>query len=187
MIRVAIIIGSTRANRNGEAVARWVYEIAQSRTDARFELIDLLDFRLPWLDVPQEPESQQEISQLIHAWSDKIASFDAYIFVTPEYNHGVPGSLKNAIDHLYTEWHNKAAGFVSYGGAGGVRSVEQLRLIMAELQVADVRDQVALSLATDFEHGRNFKPAAYHEKKVNAMFNQVITWGTALKQVREKS
>src|SRR4029077_14977375 len=122
-----------------------------------------------------------------HAWAAKIASLDAFIFVTPEYNHGTSGALKNAIDYLYREWHNKAAGFVSYGGAGGVRAVEQLRLVMGELQVADVRAQVALSLFTDFENFTVFKPGRHQEAAVNAMLDQVLAWGGALKTLREQA
>ena len=118
------------------------------------------------------------------AWAAKIEPFDAFVFVTPEYNHGTSGALKNAIDFLYPEWNNKAAGFVGYGGAGGVRAVEQLRLVMGELQVADVRAQVMLSLLTDFENFTAFKPAARHETSVNAMLDQVIAWGGAMKTLR---
>jgi NAD(P)H-dependent FMN reductase len=98
-------------------------------------------------------------------WAAKIGSFDAYVFVTPEYNHSTCGVLENAIDYLYQEWNNKAAGFVSYGSAGGTRAVEHLRLIMAELQVADVRAQVALSLFTDFQNFSDFIPAAHQEER----------------------
>lgn len=185
MTRVAIILGSTRPGRNGEAVAKWVFEIAQKRTDAEFELVDVAAFNLPLLDEAMPPSMGQYSKQHTKDWAAKIASFDAFVFVTPEYNHSTSGALKNAIDFLYAEWNNKAAGFVSYGSASGVRSVEHLRLIMAELQVADVREQVALSLFTDFENFSVFKPAPFHEQKVNAMLNQVISWGNALKQVRE--
>lgn len=106
--------------------------------------------------------------------------------MTAEYNHGIPGALKNAIDFLYKEWNNKAAGFVSYGGVGGVRSVEQLRVVMAELQVATVRAQVALSLFIDFENFTKFNPAPYHEKEVNTMPDQVMAWGSAMKALRTK-
>ncbi len=106
--------------------------------------------------------------------------------MTAEYNHGIPGALKNAIDFLYREWNNKAAGFVSYGGTGGVRAVEVLRLVMAELQVATVRAQVTLSLFADFENFTTFKPAPYQEQYVNTMLDQVIAWGTALKALRTK-
>ena len=118
------------------------------------------------------------------AWAEKIKSLDAFIFVTPEYNHAPSGALKNAIDFIYAEWNNKAAGFVSYGSVGGVRAVEHLRLIMGELQVADVRAQVALSLFTDFENYSVFKPAQNHETSLNTMIDQVIAWGGALKSLR---
>jgi len=186
MLRIAIIIGSTRPGRKAEAVAKWVYEIAQKRSDAEFELVDIKNFNLPLLDEPVSPIMGQYTHQQTKTWSAKIASFDAYVFVTPEYNHGTSGALKNAIDFLYHEWVNKAAGFVSYGGAGGARAVEQLRLVMAEVQIATVRNQVLLSMFTDFENFSVFKPAAYHEKSVNAMFDQVIAWGGALKTLREK-
>jgi NAD(P)H-dependent FMN reductase len=130
MLRIAIIIGSTRSGRKGEAVAEWVYEIAQKRTDAEFELVDIKDFDLPLLDEPVSPIMGQYTHQHTKTWSAKIASFDAYVFVTPEYNHGTSGALKNAIDFLYHEWVNKAAGFVGYGGASGTRGVENLRLVM---------------------------------------------------------
>jgi NAD(P)H-dependent FMN reductase len=104
----------------------------------------------------------------------------------PEYNHGVPGALKNAIDFLFREWNDKAAGFVSYGGVGGARAVEQLRVVLAEVQMATVRNQVLLSMVTDFENFSVFKPDARHENSVNAMFDQVIAWGGAMKELREK-
>ncbi len=119
-------------------------------------------------------------------WAAKIDSFDAYDFVTAEYNHGIPGALKSAIDFLYREWINKAAGFVSYGSAGGVRAVEQLRLVMAEVQVATVHAQVQLSLFTDFENFTKFKPAVYQEQSVKTMLDQVIAWGSALETLRTK-
>ena len=118
------------------------------------------------------------------AWAAKIDSFDGYVFVTPEYNHGICGSLKNAIDFLFREWNNKAAGFVGYGSVGGARAVEHLRLVMAEVQVATVRNQVALSLFTDFENYTTFKPAAHHEKSLSQMLDQVIAWSGALKNLR---
>jgi NAD(P)H-dependent FMN reductase len=184
VIKIAIILGSTRPGRNGEAVARWVYEIAKKRIDAEFEFVDIKDFNLPLLDEPVPPSQGQYSKEHTKAWSAKIDSFDGYIFVTAEYNHGIPGALKNAIDYLYKEWNNKAAGFVGYGSSGGVRAVEQLRLVMAELQVADVRAQVAVSIITEFEDFRIFKPASYQEKLVNNMLDQVISWGRVLKLLR---
>src|SRR2546429_8437580 len=185
MLRIAIIIGSTRPGRNGEAVAKWVYKVAQKRSDAEFELVDIKDFDLPLLDEPMPPIMGQYSKPHTKAWAAKIDSFDAYVFVTPEYNHGTSGALKNAIDYLYKEWNNKAAGFVGYGSALGARAVEHLRLVMGELQVADVRAQVGLSLFTDFENFSVFKPAAQHEQSVNAMLDQVIAWGGALRTLRK--
>src|SRR5437870_10814641 len=185
MIRIAVIIGSTRPGRKGEDVAKWVYEIAQKRSDADFELVDVKDFNLPLLDEPMSPIMGQYTHQHTKAWSAKIASFDAFVFVTPEYNHATSGALKNAIDYLYHEWNNKAAGFVGYGSAGGTRAVEHLRLVMGELLVADVRAQVALSLHTDFANFSVFKPAPHHEKSLHEMLDQVIAWGGALRSLRE--
>jgi NAD(P)H-dependent FMN reductase len=187
MIKVAIIIGSTRPGRNGEAVARWVYDLAQQRSDAEFELVDIKAFNLPLLDEPVPPSQGQYSQSHTKVWAAKIDPFDAFVFVTPEYNHGISGALKNAIDFLYREWNNKAAGFVGYGSAGGTRAVESLRRVMAELQVADVRAQVALSLFTDFENFSVFKPAPHHEKSVSDMLDQVIAWGDAMKTLRKKS
>jgi len=185
MLRIAIIIGSTRPGRKGEAVAKWACEIAQTRNDAEFELVDIKDFNLPLLDEPMPPSMGQYTHDHTKRWSRKIASFDGYVFVTPEYNHATSGALKNAIDFLYAEWVNRAAGFIGYGGASGARAVENLRL-MAELQVATVRAQVGLSMFTDFENFSVFKPAANQEKYVHVMFDQLIAWAGALKALREK-
>jgi NAD(P)H-dependent FMN reductase len=120
MLKIGIILGSTRPGRNGEAVARWVYDTARERSnEAEFEYVDIKDYNLPLLDEPIPPSQAKYSKEHTKAWSAKINSFDAYIFITPEYNHGIPGALKNAIDFLYHEWNNKAAGFVSYGSAGG--------------------------------------------------------------------
>ena len=187
MLRIAIVTGSTRPGRNNEAVAKWVYHIAEQRGDAQFEFVDIASYNLPLLDEPSSPMFGQYSHAHTKAWSEKVASFDAYVFVTPEYNHSVSGALKNAIDFLYREWNNKAAGFVSYGGNGGSRAVEHLRLIMAELMVATVRSQVLLSLVTDFEHFTMFKPGPNREKEVHAMLDQLIAWGGALKRMRSEA
>jgi NAD(P)H-dependent FMN reductase len=184
MIKIGIIVGSTRPGRKALDVARWVLDIAGMRADAVFELVDIQDFNLPLLDEPVPPSLGQYTQPHTQAWAAAIAGFDGYVFVTPEYNHGTSAALKNAIDYLYKEWNHKAAGFVSYGSAGGVRAVESLRLVMGELQVADVRAQVALSLASDFENYSVYKPAARHEKSVNDMLDQVLAWAGALKPLR---
>jgi NAD(P)H-dependent FMN reductase len=186
MLKIGFIIGSTRPGRKAEVVAKWAYDIARKRKDADFELVDIADFNLPLLDEPMPPVFGQYSHDHTRAWSAKIASFDGYVFVTPEYNHATSGALKNAIDFLYKEWVNKAAGFIGYGGTSGARAVENLRLIMGEVQVATVRAQVGLSLFTDFENFTAFKPAPMHEAGVNAMLDQVIAWSGALRPLRYK-
>ena len=186
MATIGIIIGSTRPGRNGAAVGQWVYEVAKQRTDAEFELVDLLDYKLPHLDEEYPASMGQYEQPHTLEWANKIASFDGFVMVTPEYNHSTSGALKNAIDFLYTEWNNKAVGFVSYGAAGGTRAVEHLRLISAELQMADVRSQVALSLFTDFENFRVFKPSEFQRDALNATLDQVVVWSQALAPLRSK-
>ncbi|GIF04855.1 FMN reductase [Actinoplanes siamensis] len=181
------MLGSTRPGRNGEAVARWVYQLASKRNDVQFELIDIAEYNLPLLDEPVPPSMGQYGKEHTKRWAAKIAEFDGYVFVTAEYNHAPSGALKNALDYLYAEWNNKAAGFVGYGSAGGARAVEQLRLVAAELQLATVRAQVALSLFTDFENFSKFQPGTHHEPALNTMLDQLVAWSRALKSMREQS
>ncbi|MEV4511792.1 NAD(P)H-dependent oxidoreductase [Dactylosporangium sp. NPDC049525] len=185
MTKIGIILGSTRPGRNGEAVAKWVYDIASRRSDAEFELVDLLDYDLPHLDEAIPASQGMYANEHTKQWAAKIAELDGFVFVTPEYNHSTSGALKNAIDFVYGEWNNKAAGFVSYGAAGGTRAVEHLRLIMGELQVADVRAQVALSLFTDFENYSTFKPGPQHEGSLGVVLDQTVSWTKALETVRK--
>ncbi|MEP6462669.1 MAG: NAD(P)H-dependent oxidoreductase [Frankiaceae bacterium] len=184
MTKIAIIVGSTRPGRNSEAVARWVHGIAAQREDAQYELVDIADYDLPLLDEPIPPSARQYSQPHTHRWAETIAAYDGFVFVTPEYNHGISGALKNAIDFIYAEWNNKSAGFVGYGSAGAVRAVEHLRGVMAELQVADVRAQVALSLYSDFENFTTFAPSPQHEATLNTMLTQVVAWANALAVLR---
>jgi NAD(P)H-dependent FMN reductase len=184
MLKIAIILGSTRPDRNGEAVAHWVNELAQKRTDAEFELIDLAEVNLPFLDEAIPASQGKYEHEHTKLWSKRIAAFDAFVFVAPEYNHGISAALKNAIDFLYKEWNNKAAGFVGYGSLGAARSIEHLRMVMAELQVATVRAQVALLLATDFKDMSEFTPDDRHKKDLSTMLDQLLAWGEALRTVR---
>jgi NAD(P)H-dependent FMN reductase len=185
MLKIGIIVGSTRPGRKAAAVAKWVHDLLKGRDDAEFEVVDIEDYKLPLLDEPVPPTMHQYSKAHTKSWSEKIASLDAFIFVTPEYNHGTSAALKNAIDFLFHEWNNKAAGFVGYGGAGGARAVENLRLVMGEIMVADVRAQVMLSLYTDFENFTTFKPQEHHDKTVHWVADEVIAWGGALKALRE--
>ncbi|SFS52839.1 NAD(P)H-dependent oxidoreductase [Paenibacillus sp. 453mf] len=188
MLKIAIVTGSTRPGRVNVDVAKWVYNLTKERKDAEFEIVDIADYNLPMLDEPMPSSTgQQYVHEHTKAWSKKIKSFDAYIFVVPEYNHGLSGALKNAIDFLTPEWYNKAAAFVSYGGVGGVRAVEHLRNVLASQHVATVSAQVMLSLFTDFENFTTFKPHPRHDAEVGPLLDQVIAWGGALKPLRTEA
>jgi NAD(P)H-dependent FMN reductase len=184
MVKIAVVVGSTRPGRRGRQVAEWVLERARRRSDAQFEILDLADFGLPLLDEPSPPSLGHYGHEHTKVWARAVEPFDGFVFVTGEYNHSVPGALKNALDYLYAEWNNKAAAFVGYGSAGGVRAVENLRLIAGELQIADVRAQVALPLATEFRDYTAFAPTPAAEEQLQAMLGQVIAWAQALRPLR---
>jgi NAD(P)H-dependent FMN reductase len=184
MTRIAIIAGTTRPNRKSLEVARWVLERASQRTDAEFEIVDLADVDLPLLDEPMPAMAGRYSHDHTRQWAQTIARFDGFVFVCAEYNHSMPAVLKNALDYLYAEWNNKSAGFVTYGTNGGIRAAEALRLVMGELQVADVRAGVALNVFTDFENFTTFTPAAIHDRSMNAMLDQVVAWAAALAPLR---
>lgn len=186
MLKIAVILGSTRPGRNGKAVADWVMTQAGKRTNADYELIDLLDYPLPHFDEPISPKAgQTPAGDHTKAWASKIAEYDGFVFVTPEYNHSTSGVLKNAIDYLYAEWTNKAAAFVSYGVVGGARAIEHLRGVLSELQIAHVQQQLSFSMLTDFENYSVFKPADVHGVFAGIMFDQLESWAAALRDVRE--
>lgn len=183
-LKIGIVIGSVRKGRNAEVVANWMYDFASKRNDAEYELVDLANYKLPFLGEELPVERQEVANTAIKAWSDNMAAFDGYIFVTPEYNHAIGGALKNALDYLNPELNNKAAGFVGYGSLGGTRAHENMRLILGELQVADVRTAVTFSLMSDFENMSIFKPADYHTSNANTMLDQILAWSGALKTLR---
>lgn len=184
-LKIAIIIGSTRPGRKGKAVADWVLAKSVDRRDADYELVDLLDWPLPLLSEPSPPSLRPSQNELTRNWAAKIAEYDGYVLVTPEYNRSTSGVLKNALDHVYAEWNNKSVGFVSYGSLGGARAVEHLRGIAAELQLADVRHQLSFSLFTDFENFSAFAPGPQFDGLAPQFFAQVEAWAGALKTLRQ--
>jgi NAD(P)H-dependent FMN reductase len=184
-VRIAIVLGSTRPGRRGEPVARWVLEQATARGDADYELLDLADFPLPHLDEPLPPSMGRYEFDHTKTWSDAVDDFDGYVFVTPEYNRAPSGVLKNALDYLYAEWNDKAAGIVSYGAAAsGLRAAEALRLVLGELQIADVRQSVGFSLIHDFENFTTFAPGPQHAQHLATQLDQLVAWAGALRAVR---
>jgi len=184
MTRIAIVTGSVRPGRQSLDVARWVRSIADQRTDATFEIVDIADFALPVWDDAVPPAMGGATTPHGQAWSREMAQYDGYVFIVSEYNHSITGALKNALDYLYTEVNDKAAGFVSYGSAGGVRAVEHLRGILSEMRVAHVRNAVAMSLSTDFESYTTFTPTGSSTASVEPMLDQLVAWAKAMETVR---
>ncbi|MEH7494601.1 NADPH-dependent FMN reductase [Neobacillus niacini] len=177
-LNIGIILGSTRQGRVSPQVGEWVKGIADKRTDANYEIVDIADFNLPFLGTTDGSEPG------IGAWNEKLANLDGFVFIVQEYNHSITGALKNALDFAREAWNNKAAGIVSYGSTGGARAAEHLRGICGELKIADVRTHPTLSLFTDFVNGSEFKPQDLHLDNVNAMLGEVEQWSKALKTVR---
>lgn len=186
MIRIKIITGSVRPGRFNIQPATWIYKLAKKRTDIEVELLDLQEINLPFLDEPIPPSQRQYSKEHTKKWSKKIAEADGFVFVTPEYNHGISPVLKNAIDYLFFEWNYKPLSFISYGSlSGGSRSVEHWRGIAAEVKMYDLREQIALpnyweSLDKDGKYQFN----ELQEKSANEMINSLIFWAKKMKEAR---
>jgi NAD(P)H-dependent FMN reductase len=145
-LTIQVIIGSTRQNRFSEKPARYIFDELRKKENIHVELIDLRDWPLPFFDEPISPVSNKGnySNDLGKKWASKVAEADGYIMVTPEYSHGYPAVLKNALDWVFAEWNNKPVGFVSYGNAGGARAIEQLRQVVIELQMLPIRSAIHL-------------------------------------------
>lgn len=184
-LKIAVVISSSRPQRVGPTVATWVLEGTRNRSRATYELVDLGRQDLPNLDEPEPASSGNYTQPHTQAWAARVAAFDAFVFVTPEYNHGIPGQLKNALDFLYAEWNDKVAGIVCYGSNGGFRAAEQLKLSLNELQVAVVRAQVELSTFDDLDPSGAMRPRDYQGAKRKAMLAAVERWADAMRTLRE--
>jgi NAD(P)H-dependent FMN reductase len=185
LTKIAIVTGSVRSGRQSLNIANWAKSIADTRTDAEFEVVDIADFTLPVWDEALPPRMAPSEKDITKTWASKIDGYDGYIFIVSEYNHSITGALKNALDHLSVELEDKAAGFISYGSVGGARAVEHLRGILSEMGVAHVRNQVTMGLASDFENYSVFTPTAYSTSTVLPVVDQVISWSKAMESVRE--
>jgi NAD(P)H-dependent FMN reductase len=180
-MRVGIIIGSIRDGSVGPAVAEWVLEQATARGDADYDLISLRAFDVPLLTSATVPgaANKQYDDERVRAWSAAIDACDAFIFVTPEYNHSVPGALKNAFDSLGNEWADKAVGFVSYGAESGVRAVEHWRQVVANFRMFGVRQQLSVGRFTEFD-GPAFTPNERRAGELATLLDQLIGAATKL-------
>ncbi|MGB3764407.1 MAG: NAD(P)H-dependent oxidoreductase [Ornithinimicrobium sp.] len=183
-LKIAVLIASSRPQRVGPAVAEWVFAATKDRADASYELVDLADQDLPNLDEGQPAAAQHYTQDHTKAWSEKIAGYDGFIFVTPEYNRGIPGQLKNALDFLYAEWNDKAAGIVCYGSSGGLRAAEQLKTTLGELQIATVRAQVSVSIFDDMKDYSVMAPRDFQAGSLQTLMDQTERWAGALKPLR---
>ncbi|MEL4356536.1 MULTISPECIES: NADPH-dependent FMN reductase [unclassified Luteococcus] len=184
-MKIGIIVGSTRQNRVGKHIGAWVAAQAEGRQDATAELVDLADYNLPFMTSPVPPAAlkKQYPEPEIQAWSQKIDEFDGFVFVTPEYNHGVPAAFKNAVDVLGPEWMKKAVGFVAYGADGGVRAVENWRTILANFNIYDIRNAVTINIFTEV-NDEGFAPNERRTAEVKDLFDTLVPAAKAMATLR---
>jgi NAD(P)H-dependent FMN reductase len=183
---ILVIVGSTRQGRHGDKVVQWLMSRVNARSDAAFELIDLRELALPFMDAAAPP-AYGAVAAEARGWADRVDSADGFIFVTPEYNHGYPAPLKNALDHLYHQWGHKPAAIVSYGAsAGGYRAAEQLRQVLVELKVVPVREQVGVpAVWAAFDEAGALRNAGLDDT-LEGMLAELLWWATALIPARER-
>lgn len=187
---IAVIISTTRAGRFGDKPATWIFDLASARKDLRVELVDLRDYPMPFFDEPASNAWVPSKNEVAQRWQRKVAEFDGYIFVTSEYNRGVPGVFKNALDYAYTEWNRKTAACVGYGSVGAARAIEQLRLTCIELQLAPIRTGVHIQGADFFAALQDGKPLSelpFIEQNATAMLDELLWWTAALSAARAAS
>jgi NAD(P)H-dependent FMN reductase len=180
-----VVVASTREGRTGEPIAHWFVDIASRHAAFEVEMVDLNALNLPFLDERHHPKLQQYEHAQTKAWSDRVARADAFVFVTPEYNHGTPPALVNALDHLYVEWNYKAAGFVSYGGvSGGLRSVQMTKLILMALKVVAIPEGVPIPGVNSLVVNGVFHATESHARAARTMLDELLRWTVALSRLR---
>jgi len=187
-LKLGVILASTREGRRGEGFARWIHALLSER-GRPIELLDLRDWRLPSYDYPVAPPVAEKsyTDPTARGWVEKIGALDGYVVVTPEYNHGYPGGLKNAIDHAFAVWANKPVAFVSYGGtANGARAVEQLRLVAVELRMVPIRDEVNVRLIGVALDERGQPTDDFYKKRAASMIDTLLWWARVCKDGRER-
>lgn len=187
MQNLGVVIASVRDGRVGQPIAQWVFDICKSQGSFETSMIDLKTVGLPLLSEPEHPRLKKYTEPTTVAWSELVSRMDAFVFVTPEYNHGVPPALVNALDHLYVEWNYKAAGFVSYGGvSAGTRSVAMAKSILNTLKMVPIVEAVNIPFFPNYldkETGR-FKGDEPLERAAQMMLGELARWTEALKGLR---
>ena len=192
MLKVGMIVGSTRPNRFADIPVRWLVEGAQARPDLRLTVLDLRDYELPFFNEPASPAYTGGIytEPKAEAWRHRIGEFDAFVAIVAEYNHGPTAVLKNAFDSAYLEWQRKPIAFVGYGGVGAARAIETLRGVVIELQMAPIRHEVNIAMEPFLgilQKGRSLNDYDYLVQSRDAMFDHLVWWGEALKAARQKA
>ncbi|PSJ60552.1 NADPH-dependent FMN reductase [Kumtagia ephedrae] len=186
--KIALVIGSTRANRFADKPAEWFANLARQRDDIELEVVDLRDFPLPFFDEVGSSLYVPSKSEVAQRWQEKVAGFDGFVFTAAEYSRGPTAVLKNALDYAYTEWNRKPAAFVGYGGVGGARAVEQLRLHAVELQMAPIRNAVHIvwaDMAQVMNGSKKLEEFEHLNQYAKAVLDELAWWATALKTARE--
>jgi NAD(P)H-dependent FMN reductase len=186
MPRLHIIVVSTRPGRVGPSIAAWFDGFARGHGKFDVALVDLAEVNLPFLDEPVHPRMMKYEHEHTKRWSASVAAADAFVFVTPEYNFGVPAPLVNALDFVFREWHYKPAGFVSYGGqSGGIRAVQMVKPILTTLKMMPIPEAVAIPFFTQHrDQSGTFTATEAHEKSATAMLDELLKWADALKSLR---
>src|SRR3989338_33689 len=190
VLRLKIILGSTRPGRFSEHAGAWALEQTKKNSGIEAEILDLRDYEMPFYNETVSPSYKQAPykSEAVEKWSKKIGEADGFIIISPEYNHGTAAVLKNALDYVFKEWNNKPVGFVAYGSVGGARAVEQLRLITVELQMIPIRNAVHINAPWLLrDEAGNLKPGALdsYQGAIDGLLAQLIFWTKALKNARD--
>jgi len=191
-IKIKVIVGSTRRGRFGDKPARWIFDIIKKYEGVDAEILDLRDYPMPFFDEMDSPSSVkgEYPNPIVNAWAQKIADADAFIVVSPEYNHGYSAVLKNAFDYIYKEWNNKPVGMVSYGGLGGARAIEQIHQVAVALQMAPIGSSVNILAPWNLlEADGSLKSGALepYEKNAQNLITQLLLWARALQVLRNNT
>ena len=182
--KILVVVGTTRQGRSGRKVADWyMSQVAEAGVEADFELLDVAELNLPLFNEPASPMMHQ-YSDLQNSLAEKVGAADGFVFVTAEYNHSVPASLKNFLDYLNAEWHHKAAAYVGYGAIGGARAIEHLIQILSELRVASIRDHVMVNAIWEALDENGIPKPGYVHGDVKGQLTELLWWANALKTAR---
>ncbi len=192
MLKVGLIVGSTRPNRFADTPVQWLVEGASARPDLQLTVLDLRDYRLPFFNEPASPAYTGGVyaQPEAEAWRRRIGEFDAFVATVAEYNHGPTAVLKNAFDSAHLEWQRKPIAFVGYGGVGAARAIETLRGVVIELQMAPIRHEVNIAMEPYIgivQGGRSLNDYDYLAQSRELMFDHLVWWGGALKSARQKT